>query len=93
MFPSWMRSRNCRPRFVYFLAIETTRRRFASTSSLLAFSASRSPRTMKSAVCRSSSAEVSIAVSVARMSASAAKIFSRSSLRTRESLESLRRRR
>jgi hypothetical protein len=36
MLPSWMRSRNCRPRFVYFLAMETTRRRLASTSSALA---------------------------------------------------------
>src|SRR2546425_3820453 len=39
MLPSWMRSKNCRPRLVYFLAIDTTRRRFASTSSALAFSA------------------------------------------------------
>ena len=43
MLPSWIRSRNCRPRFVYFLAIETTSRRLASTSSFLACSASISP--------------------------------------------------
>ncbi len=36
MLPSWIRSRNCRPRLVYFFAIETTRRRLASTSSFLA---------------------------------------------------------
>jgi hypothetical protein len=36
MLPSWIRSRNCRPRLVYFLAIDTTRRRLASTSSALA---------------------------------------------------------
>src|SRR5713101_4698697 len=36
MFPSWIRSRNDRPRFVYFFAIEITRRRFASTISVLA---------------------------------------------------------
>src|SRR4026207_2492953 len=38
-----MRSRNCRPRLVYFLAIEITRRRLASTISRLAWRASRSP--------------------------------------------------
>src|SRR3984885_15115720 len=43
MLPSWMRSRNCRPRLVYFLAIEMTRRRFASTISFFACRASRSP--------------------------------------------------
>ena len=43
MLPSWIRSRNCRPRLVYFLAIEITRRRFASTISFLAWRASRSP--------------------------------------------------
>ena len=43
MLPSWMRSRNCRPRFVYFLAMEITRRRLASTISFLACRASRSP--------------------------------------------------
>src|SRR4028119_2439512 len=37
-----MRSRNCRPRLVYFLAIEMTRRRLASTISFLAMRASRS---------------------------------------------------
>jgi len=36
--------RNCRPRLVYFFAIETTSRRFASTSSFLACSACASPR-------------------------------------------------
>ena len=43
MLPSWIRSRNCRPRLVYFLAIEMTRRRLASTISFLACRASRSP--------------------------------------------------
>src|ERR1044072_8470479 len=36
MLPSWIRSRNCKPRFVYFLAMEMTRRRFASGISRLA---------------------------------------------------------
>ena len=58
MLPSWMRSRNCRPRLVYFLAIEMTRRRLASTISFLAMRASRSPfctmATMRrySGICR-----------------------------------------
>src|SRR5206468_4192964 len=39
MLPSWIRSRNCRPRFVYFLAIEMTSRRLASTISFLAMAA------------------------------------------------------
>src|SRR5215472_14483242 len=38
-----MRSRNCRPRLVYFLAMEITRRRFASTISFLARRALASP--------------------------------------------------
>jgi len=38
MLPSWLRSRDWSPRFVYFLAIETTRRRLASTSSFFACS-------------------------------------------------------
>src|SRR5438132_1222204 len=36
MLPSWMRSRNWRPRFMYFFAIDTTRRRLAWTISCLA---------------------------------------------------------
>src|ERR1700712_5500975 len=36
MLPSWIRSRNCKPRFVYFLAMEITRRKFASVISRLA---------------------------------------------------------
>src|SRR5437667_251215 len=36
MLPSWMRSRNCRPRLVYFFAIEITRRRLASVISRFA---------------------------------------------------------
>ena len=43
MLPSWIRSRNCRPRLVYFLAIEITRRRLASTISFLARRAFASP--------------------------------------------------
>src|SRR5881394_851736 len=54
MFPSWIRSRNCRPRLVYFLAIETTRRRLASMSSFFACSASISPWMMSRWVRRSS---------------------------------------
>src|SRR5881396_1360568 len=42
MFPSWIKSRNDKPRLVYFLAIEITSRRFASTISVLARSAFRS---------------------------------------------------
>ena len=34
---TFMWSRNCRPRLVYFLAMEMTRRRFASTISFLAW--------------------------------------------------------
>src|SRR5713101_1552034 len=41
MFPSWIRSRNDRPRLVYFFAIEITSRRFASTISVLARNAFR----------------------------------------------------
>ncbi len=36
MFPSWMRSRNCRPRLVYFFASDITNRRLASIISLFA---------------------------------------------------------
>src|SRR5207249_663562 len=43
MFPSWIRSRNCRPRLVYFFAIEITRRRFASVISRFARRAFASP--------------------------------------------------
>src|SRR3954451_10554076 len=32
MLPSWIRSRNCNRRFVYFFAMETTSRRLASIS-------------------------------------------------------------
>ena len=41
MFPSWIRSRNERPRLRYFLAIETTSRRLPPESSRLACSYSR----------------------------------------------------
>src|SRR5260370_25248147 len=44
MLPSWIKSRNCKPRLVYFFAMETTRRRLASVSSFFACSASASPR-------------------------------------------------
>src|SRR5678816_1292393 len=56
MLPSWIRSRNCSPRLVYFLAIDTTRRRLASTSSDLARSAMRSPSWRSRNVERSSGA-------------------------------------
>src|SRR5438874_12149425 len=42
IFPSWIRSRNDRPRLVYFFAMEITRRRLASTISVLALNAWRS---------------------------------------------------
>ena len=41
MLPSWIRSRKERPRLVYFLAMEMTRRRLASTISVLAWMALR----------------------------------------------------
>ncbi len=47
MLPSWIRSRNCRPRLVYFLAMEITRRRLASTISFLARRALASPIDMR----------------------------------------------
>src|SRR5439155_1205772 len=43
MLPSWIRSRNCSPRLVYFLAIEITSRRLASVISRLARRAFASP--------------------------------------------------
>src|SRR2546423_1051160 len=43
MLPSWMRSSRSRPRLTYFLAIETTRRRLASTKADLAVWTSLSP--------------------------------------------------
>src|SRR5204863_441344 len=43
MLPSWIRSRNCRPRLVYFFAMEITRRRLASTISFFARRALASP--------------------------------------------------
>ena len=36
IFPSWIKSRKCRPRLVYFFAIEITRRKLASIISFLA---------------------------------------------------------
>ena len=46
MLPSWIKSRNCKPRLVYFLAIEMTKRKFASTISFLARRALASPTDM-----------------------------------------------
>src|ERR1700684_1948127 len=66
MFPSWIRSRNCSPRLVYFLAIDTTRRRLASTSSALARSAIRSPSSISATVSRST-VSVSLASSSTRL--------------------------
>ncbi len=54
MLPSWIRSRNCRPRFVYFFAIEITSRRFASTISFFARRAIASPVAMSRLTCLSS---------------------------------------
>src|SRR3972149_6193943 len=56
MFPSWMRSRNWRPRLVYFLAMEMTRRRLASTISFFARAAFCSPDLMRWTMCLSSGA-------------------------------------
>ena len=53
MLPSWMTSRNCRPRFAYFFPIDTTRRRLASINVALAFSATRSPLRISRTVSRS----------------------------------------
>src|SRR3984893_11203355 len=64
MFPSWIRSRNCRPRLVYFFAMETTKRRLASINSFLAWSASASPRWMKVRVRLSSVSPTSLASSI-----------------------------
>ena len=47
MLPSWIRSRNWRPRLVYFLAIEITRRKLASTISFFARRAFASPIDMR----------------------------------------------
>ena len=47
MLPSWIRSRNCRPRLVYFLAMEITRRRLASIISFLASRDEASPSFMR----------------------------------------------
>ncbi len=47
MLPSWIRSRNCSPRLVYFLAIEITSRRLASIISFLASRDEASPSFMR----------------------------------------------
>ena len=43
MFPSWIKSKNCKPLFVYFLAIEITSLKFASIISFFAILDSLSP--------------------------------------------------
>src|SRR6266403_1794942 len=68
MFPSWIRSRNCSPRLVYFLAMETTRRRLASISSFLACSASASPRSITWSIRFRSVRPVSLETSISRSS-------------------------
>ena len=47
MLPSWIKSRNCNPRLVYFLAIEMTKRKLASIISFLALREERSPSFMR----------------------------------------------
>ena len=47
MLPSWIKSRNCKPRLVYFLAIEMTKRKLASIISFLALREERSPSFMR----------------------------------------------
>src|SRR6476660_3053589 len=54
MLPSWIRSRNCRPRLVYFLAMEITRRRLASIISFLASRDEASPSFMRLLISLSS---------------------------------------
>src|SRR5205809_231887 len=58
MLPSWIRSRNWSPRFVYFLAMEMTSRRLASTISFLARAALASPERMSFTMRLRSSARV-----------------------------------
>ena len=74
-----MRSRNCRPRLVYFLAIEMTRRRLASTISFLAMRASRSPFWTMLTMRRNSPSEVPVVLGdVARSRRGCARRVSRS---------------
>ena len=82
MLPSWIRSRNCRPRLVYFFAIETTRRRLASTSSFFACSACASPRRMVSSVRRSCSGVSSSSSAWRLISAFSSFCFPRATLRS-----------
>ena len=57
ILPSWIRSSRCSPRLTYFLATDTTSRRFASTRSCLARSASCSPWRITVSVCFNSSSD------------------------------------
>ena len=54
ILPSWMRSRNCRPRLVYFFAMEITRRKLASIISFFARLASVSPFCTAETILRNS---------------------------------------
>src|SRR5438477_243894 len=58
MFPSWIRSRKPSPRFVYRLAIETTRRRLASIRRFFPSCAFISPSRMVWSEVRSASADM-----------------------------------
>ncbi|CSI69852.1 Uncharacterised protein [Vibrio cholerae] len=64
MLPSWIRSKNCRPRLVYFLAIEITRRKFASTISFFARRAFASPIDIRRlmSLMRSTDSDVSCSI-------------------------------
>ncbi len=62
MLPSWIRSRSWSPRLTCFFASDTTRRRFASTSSAFARSAVRRP----AAISPSVAAEVFFAAGISR---------------------------
>src|SRR5881394_1475224 len=84
ILPSWIRSRNCRPRLVYFLAIEMTSRRLASTISFLARLASRSPRCTVCTTRRNS--EIGNLASIATW-ATAVRCFSTSSFRSPSRLQ------
>ena len=68
MLPSWIKSRNDSPRFVYFLAMEMTSRKFASTISVFAWSAFVENSRNESNVLRKSPAGI-------RTNSSSARIF------------------
>src|SRR5438445_5126786 len=74
MLPSWIRSRNCKPRFVYFFAIEMTNLKLASTISFLAWAAFCWPCLITAITRLSSSARALARVSAALISCWATQI-------------------